>query len=165
MIWLIGYIGTILAANAALEVFGIVPLGLGISAPAGVFLAGIAFTMRDLVHESLGRRWVVGAILAGAVLSWAISPQFAAASGIAFLLSELCDFAVYAPLRRRHWLGAVALSNTVGLLVDSALFLTLAFGSLAFIEGQILGKLLMTVLALPLLYLLRRRVVQAAVLA
>lgn len=163
MIWLAAYIGTILAANWALSAFGIVPIGLGLSAPAGVFFAGLAFTFRDLVHDSLGRRWVLGAIVAGAALSWAISPQFAAASGLAFLLSELADFAVYAPLRARHWLGAVALSNSVGLLVDSVLFLWLAFGSLAFIEGQVLGKLLTTIAALPLLWLLRRRALRAAV--
>jgi uncharacterized PurR-regulated membrane protein YhhQ (DUF165 family) len=51
----------------------------------------------------------------------------------------------------------VVASNVVGAVVDSALFLWLAFGSLAFIEGQIIGKVAMTVVALPLVILLRPR--------
>lgn len=155
MIWSIAYIATIVGANWSLERFGVVPVGFGLLAPAGVFFAGLAFTFRDLVHERLGVTGAVAAMLVGAFLSWFISPAFALASGAAFLFSELCDLAVYAPLRRRHWLGAVAASNTAGLVVDSALFLWLAFGSLAFIEGQIVGKTYMTALAVAVLWSVR----------
>tara|TARA_Y100000310_G_C20620388_1_gene782963 strand:- start:915 stop:1094 length:180 start_codon:yes stop_codon:yes gene_type:complete len=47
-------------------------------------------------------------------------------------------------------------SNGVGMVADSALFLWLAFGSLAFIEGQVIGKLYMTALAVALLWIARR---------
>jgi queuosine precursor transporter len=151
---LVGYIGTIFAANWALQVFGVVPV-LGLLVPAGTFAAGLAFTFRDLTQETLGRWWTVGAIVMGAALSALVSPQFALASGGAFLVSEGLDFAVYTPLRERHWLGAVTLSNTVGLVVDSVLFLTLAFGSLAFLPGQLVGKALMTLLAVAVLWSLR----------
>jgi uncharacterized PurR-regulated membrane protein YhhQ (DUF165 family) len=153
---LAAYIATIFGANWAIEHYGIVSVGFGLSAPAGVYFAGLAFTFRDLVHEWLGRRWAVAAILAGACLSWFVSPTFAAASGIAFLLSELADFSVYSRIRERSWLSAVALSNTVGLVVDSVLFLWLAFGSLAFIEGQIVAKAYMTILAVAVLWYVRR---------
>lgn len=146
-----GFIGTIWAANWLIETYGIVPIGFGLAAPAGVFAAGAAFTFRDIVQRAVGRKATVVAVLVGAGLSYAISPAFAVASGVAFLVSELCDFAVYTPLERKTWLGAVTLSNTVGLVVDSALFLYLAFGSLAFIEGQIVGKLATTSLAVVLL--------------
>lgn len=162
MLSLIGYIAVIVLANWAIETFGLVPVGFGLAAPAGVYFAGLAFTLRDLVQEQLGRLWTVAAILAGAAVSWVISPQFAFASGIAFLISELADFAVYTPLRRRNWLLAVALSNTVGLVADSALFLSLAFGSLEFIAGQIVGKLWMTALAVGLLWAVRRRLAPGA---
>jgi uncharacterized PurR-regulated membrane protein YhhQ (DUF165 family) len=162
MIPLIGYIAVIVLANWAIVTFGLVPVGFGLVAPAGVYFAGLAFTLRDLVQEQLGRLWTVLAIVAGAAISAVISPQFALASGVAFLLSELADFAVYTPLRRRNWLGAVALSNTVGLVADSILFLGLAFGSLEFLAGQIVGKLWMTVLAVALLWAWRRRLAPAS---
>lgn len=146
------YVGTVIAANWAITNIGFVPVGFGLLAPAGVYFAGLAFTLRDLTHESLGRKWVLVAILVGAALSAFISPTFALASGAAFLVSELADFAVYTPLREKNWLGAVALSNTVGLLFDSVLFLWLAFGSLEFIAGQVVGKTWMTGLAVLLLW-------------
>lgn len=154
---LVGYIATIILANWAIQAFGVVPVGFGLLAPAGVYFAGLAFTLRDLVQEELGRLWTVTAIVIGAAVSALISPQFAVASGVAFLLSELADFAVYTPLRRRNWLAAVALSNTVGLVADSVLFLSLAFGSLEFLAGQVVGKAWMTVLAVGLLWTVRRR--------
>ena len=48
-------------------------------------------------------------------------------------------------------------SMVVGLVVDSLVFLHLAFGSLDFLAGQIIGKAWMVLLALPLMHLLRRR--------
>jgi len=153
---LLGYVFVIVAANWAIQTFGIVPIGFGLYAPAGVYFAGLAFTLRDLVQETQGRGWTLAAIVVGAGVSALISPAFAVASGIAFLLSELADFAVYTPLRRRHWLGAVALSNTVGLVIDSMLFLWLAFGSLDFLTGQIVGKAYMTVIAVAMLWMWRQ---------
>jgi hypothetical protein len=154
---LAGYAGTILAANWALATFGFVPVGFGLLAPAGVYFAGLAFTLRDGVQHLLGKGWTVAAILLGAALSAFVSPQFAVASAVAFLFSELADFAVYTPLARRHWLGAVTASNIVGFIADSVLFLLLAFGSLDFLAGQLIGKAWMTALAVAILYTFRRR--------
>jgi queuosine precursor transporter len=152
VIYLGFYMSTIFAANWAIATFGAVPVGFGLLAPAGVYFAGLAFTLRDLTQESLGRRWTLVAIFAGAALSAAFGGRLALASGVAFCLSELADFAVYTPLRERRWLPAVGLSNAVGLVVDSALFLWLAFGSLDFLAGQIVGKTWMTVLAIAVLW-------------
>jgi uncharacterized PurR-regulated membrane protein YhhQ (DUF165 family) len=152
------YAGTVLGANWAVSRYGAVPVGLGLVAPAGVYFAGLAFTLRDLLHDVAGRWVVLVAIAAGAGLSLAVThPQrIAVASAAAFAASELADLAVYEPLRRRKWLLAVAASNVVGLVVDSALFLTLAFGSLAFLPGQAVGKAWITVLAVALLAAGRR---------
>ena len=157
MIFLIGYIATIFAANWAIATFGAVPVGFGLMAPAGVYFAGLAFTLRDLTQDRLGRTWTVVAILAGAALSALVSPQFALASGAAFLFSETADFLVYTPLREHRWLGAVVASNLVGLTIDSLLFLWLAFGTLDFLLGQVVGKAWMTVLAVAVLWLWRRQ--------
>ncbi len=79
------------------------------------------------------------------------------ASSAAFLFSEFADFAVYTPLARRRLVLAVFASGLAGLVVDSLVFLWLAFGSLEFLEGQIVGKLWMVLLAMPLIAYLRRR--------
>lgn len=150
------YVGTIFAANWAIERFGPVPVGFGLLAPAGVYFAGFAFTARDIVQAQLGRWFVVGAILLGAALSAFVSPAFAVASGTAFLVSEFADFAVYTPLRERNWALAVGLSNTVGLVIDSALFLWLAFRSFDFLPGQVVGKGWVTLAGFLLLLPLRR---------
>jgi queuosine precursor transporter len=152
------FIATIFAANWLIENVGIVSVGFGLMAPAGVFMVGIAFTCRDLLQRTLGVRWTVAAVLIGAALSAFVSPAFAFASGVAFLVSELADLTVYTPLERKSWLGAVGLSNTVGLLVDSWLFLTLAFGSLEFFWGQVVGKAWMTLAAVVVLWMAQRAV-------
>jgi uncharacterized PurR-regulated membrane protein YhhQ (DUF165 family) len=154
-LWLAVFIGTVFGANWAITEFGIIPVGFGLAAPAGVFFAGLAFTCRDLLHDTLGRRAVVAAIVAGASLSWWVEPTFAVASGTAFLASETLDYAVYSPLRARGWLRAVTASNVVGIVADSALFLWLAFGSLDFIEGQVVAKGYMTVGAVAILWAVR----------
>jgi uncharacterized PurR-regulated membrane protein YhhQ (DUF165 family) len=136
----LGYIATIFAANWLIQHVGIVHVGFGLMAPAGVFAAGVALTLRDIVQVTLGRVAVVVAILIGAGSPTSSAPRSRRSRGYAFLLSEFADFAVYTPLERKTWLGAVALSNTVGLVVDSVLFLWIAFGSLAFLSGQIVGK-------------------------
>ena len=153
----VGFVVTVVAANWTLARFGIVPIGFGMSAPSGVYFAGLAFTFRDLLHERGGRLWVFSAIITGATLSGMLEDvqQLALASGIAFLVSELADWAIYSPLRRKGWVIAVASSNIGGLIVDSVLFLWIAFGSLEFIEGQILGKIYMTIGAIAAIWIVR----------
>lgn len=157
MIWFAAYVASIVAANATLAYVGLIPVGFGLMAPAGVLWAGLSLTLRDLLQDSLGRYWAFAAIFVGAALSWLVAPSFALASGMAFLLSELADFWVYTPIRERHWLTAVAASNTVGLLVDSCLFLWMAFGSLEFLAGQVWAKLVVTVVTVAVLWLWKRR--------
>ena len=48
-------------------------------------------------------------------------------------------------------------SGVVGLIVDSIIFLWLAFGSLDFLMGQVVGKGWMVLLSIPLVHYLRRR--------
>src|SRR5215213_2361775 len=159
MVWVVLYVATIFAANWAIAAFGVVPVGFGLMAPAGVYFAGLAFTFRDLTQEKLGRRAVVVSILLGAALSALVSPQFALASGAAFLFSELADFGVYTPLRKRFWLWAIIASNRVGAVVDSVSVLALACGSLECLVGQVVGKMWVTLLTVPFLLAFRRRLI------
>lgn len=166
LVALVGFAATIPAANWLIGNVGwqfdphgphLIPVGFGLMAPSGVLMVGLALVLRDAVHEMLGWRWAVAAIVAGAALSGLFAPgPLVVASGVAFLLSEAADLAVYAPLRReRLWLAVLA-SGAVGAAVDSAVFLWLAFGSLQFIEGQIVGKLIMSGLAAAALMYHRR---------
>jgi hypothetical protein len=155
---LAAYIATIPAANLAVTHIGLVPAGLGYTAPAGVYLVGLALVLRDLAREAAGRVAVVVAIAFGAALSWWLAdPALAVASAAAFAIAETMDFAVYEPLRQRGLLIAMAASNTVGLLADSLIFLWLAFGSLAYLPGQLLGKAWMTLAAVAVIAVIRRR--------
>jgi hypothetical protein len=158
--WMIGHIGTVCAPDGPclLPVFPWSPQGGPMMAPSGVSMIGIALVLRDLVQRRLGRLPALMAIVAGAVLSGALAPpQLVLASTAAFFLSELADFAVFTPLQKRGLVLAVLASAVVGLIADSILFLYLAFGSLEFLEGQVLGKVWMVLLALPFVHWIRKR--------
>lgn len=151
------FIAVVWLANWAIDEWGFVSVGFGLMAPAGVYFAGAAFTLRDIVHQTLGRSWVLLGIVVGAALSAGISDtgRIALASGVAFFVSELFDLAVYEPLRERGFARAVLASNAVGLVIDSVLFLSIAFGSLAFLEGQIVGKAWVTLATVAAIVVIR----------
>lgn len=144
------FVATVLAANWLVRHVGIVGVGFGLMAPAGVYAVGVAFTLRDVVHRALGARYALAGIVAGCALSLVVSADLAAASALAFVASELVDLAVFEGLGGRS-VTAVALSNVAGLITDSVVFLAVAFGSLEFLAGQVVGKAWMTVAAVPLI--------------
>jgi uncharacterized PurR-regulated membrane protein YhhQ (DUF165 family) len=152
--WLIGNAGTVCVPQGPC----LVPVAPGLMAPSGVMMAGVALVLRDLVQRRLGVGVASLAILAGAGLSAFLAPPaLVVASATAFLISEFVDLAVYTPLARRGLVAAVVASGVVGLVVDSIVFLWLAFGSLDFLAGQIVGKAWMVLLSIPFVAWLRRR--------
>ena len=152
--WMIGHVGTVCVPNGP----GLIPVAPAIMAPSGVLMIGAALVLRDLVQRRLGVEFGIGAIIVGAAISAALAPAaLVIASAAAFLLSEFADFAVYTPLARRRLVLAVVASSLAGLVVDSIVFLYLAFGSLEFLIGQIIGKAWMVLLAVPFVAYLRRR--------
>lgn len=152
--WLIGNVGTSCVPGGPC----LIPVAPGISAPSGVLMVGLALVLRDLVQRRLGRAWALVAIGLGAALSAVLAPPaLVVASAAAFLLSEIADFGVYTPLQRRGLVLAVAASSAVGLVIDSVVFLLLAFGSLEFLLAQVIGKAWMVMLALPVIAWLRQR--------
>jgi queuosine precursor transporter len=153
--WLIQHVGTV-CPPAEPCLIPVAPGGL--MAPSGVLMVGLALVLRDLVQRRLGVAYGLGAIAIGTVISAALAPpSLVLASSVAFLFSEIVDFAVFTPLQRRGLVMAVLASSLIGLLVDSVLFLGLAFGSLNFLAGQIIGKALMVLATLPAIHWLRRR--------
>jgi queuosine precursor transporter len=152
--WMIGHVGTVCVPQGPC----LLPVAPGLMAPSGVAMIGVALVLRDLVQRRLGVGVAVGAVVAGAAISALLAPpSLVLASAVAFLLSEFSDLAVYTPLARRRLIAAVVASSMVGLVVDSIVFLWLAFGSLDFLLGQIVGKAWMVLLSLPFVHWLRRR--------
>lgn len=163
--------GAILAANWVTTDYGFIPVGLGFSATAGTIFAGLSLASRDLIQDVFGRKAVLLVIVAGTLISWAVSePAIALASVSAYALAELLDFAVYTPLRARsrlgdrRWAVAVLASNVVGALVDTVVFLGVAFGVGAIgpaLPGQMVGKAWATlaylVIGAGVAWLIRRR--------
>lgn len=152
--WLIGHAGTVCVPNGPC----LIPVGFGLTAPSGVLMVGLALVLRDLVQRRLGLGWAMAAVLVGAALSALLAPPaLVLASAAAFLLSEAADLAIYTPLQRRGLVLAVAASSAAGLVVDSVVFLWLAFGSLDYLAGQVVGKAWMVAAALPVVGWIRRR--------
>lgn len=145
------FIASVVLANVLTTNYGFVPVGFGLTATAGTYVAGATLALRDAVQDTLGRWVVLGAIVAGGILSFLMAAPFIAlASVVAFLVSEFADFLVYTPIRRRarfgdrKWMVAVFLSSVVGAIVDTVLFIGIAFGPAAILPampGQLTGKL------------------------
>jgi queuosine precursor transporter len=136
----------------------LIPVAPGLSAPSGVLMVGLALTLRDLVQRRLGVKVSALAVLVGAAMSAIFSPPaLVLASAAAFLLSEFADLGVYTPLQRRGLGLAATASSIVGIVVDSIVFLWIAFGDLAFLAGQVIGKGWMVLACIPFLYWLRQR--------
>ena len=152
--WLIGNVGTVCVPNGPC----LIPVFPGLMAPSGVLMIGLALVLRDMVQEQLGWRWSIGAIVGGALLSGIVAPaSLVLASAVAFLISESADMAVYTPLQNRKLWLAVLASGIVGAFVDSGIFLYLAFGSIDHITGNVVGKILMSLLAVPVILIMKRR--------
>lgn len=155
------YAATVIGANLLTQHYGLRPLPLGLLVPAGTWAAGLALIVRDLLQQAGGRWWVVAGIALGTAVSFATTaPALALASGVAFALSELADFAVYTRLRKHSVLAAVLVSGLVGAPIDTWLFLTLSPLGFSWpaLAGQVLVKVvLLSPVALGATYLIRRR--------
>jgi uncharacterized integral membrane protein (TIGR00697 family) len=90
------------------------------------------------------------------------TPRIVAASLVAYLASALVDTEIFAWWRARvggpRWARVLA-SNAVSTLVDSVLFVGIAFAGVLpvapLIHGQYLVKMAVTLVSLPLIYALR----------
>lgn len=161
------YVGTVVLANVLVERVGVIDVGFGRQAPAAVLAVGLTLVVRDVLHEATPARHrpavLLAAIAAGTALSAILAgPRLVAASACAFLLAELVDLGVYAPLRRRGFAVAALVSSAAGLVVDSLLFLELApqlipgLDNRALLAGQLIGKAEAVVAAVLLLEAARR---------
>ena len=79
------------------------------------------------------------------------------ASAAAFITAEMFDLAVYTPLRKHGKSLAVLASGLVGALVDSMIFVYVAFGSLDFSLGTTVGKIYASVVVATALYIYSKK--------
>jgi uncharacterized PurR-regulated membrane protein YhhQ (DUF165 family) len=182
------YVGVVCSAQIGANKIVELP-GTDLAAPGGTYLIGVSLALVELAHLTAPTRrqgWVNAEMMilcgfgaSGILAAWiaivdAMEPAFPGqhfgdladtwrivlASLAAFAVSETVDNTLGAWMRGRFPDAVRVLgTNVVSAPLDSLIFLAAAFGSLSFIEGQIVAKLEATVLVgLPAVLLLRRYV-------
>ena len=117
------YVAAICIANIGFTYLPMIQIGNQMLAPMS-FLVGFIFVLRDFSQREIGHR-VLAAMAVGGLLSYFMADPFVAyASVVAFIISELVDWAVYTftkrPLKQR-----ILFSSAVGTPIDSAVFMIL----------------------------------------
>lgn len=121
MIYFVAYILSILIVNILFSYVPLIPTPIGMLSPVAV-LVGTIFVVRDFAQRAVGH-WILGGVAIGAVLSYLMADPFVAtASVLAFVSSELADWALYTatkkPFYQRVWI-----SSLLSTPIDTAVFL------------------------------------------
>ncbi|SFJ87499.1 hypothetical protein SAMN04488518_10175 [Pseudovibrio ascidiaceicola] len=100
----------------------------------GAFTYPVAFLVTDLINRQFGPAAARKVVYAGFAVAVALSivlatPRIAIASGSAFLIAQLLDVTVFHRLRDGRWWKAPVVSSTLGTMLDTALFFSLAFAA------------------------------------
>jgi uncharacterized PurR-regulated membrane protein YhhQ (DUF165 family) len=179
------YVGVVLSAQIGANKIIELPFS-NLAAPGGTYLIGLALALIEVAHHTAPTRrdgWrnaqvmIAMGFAASAILAiWiavvdampaAVPSGFGFLAGTwrivlaslaAFIVSESIDNGLGAWMRGRFPDTVRVIStNLVSVPLDSLVFLSIAFGSLAFIDGQIVAKLAATViLGIPLVWILTR---------
>ena len=105
----------------------------------GAFTYPFAFLVTEIMNRVYGpaaaRRVVLAGFVVG-VLSSVVAAgldkttlRIAVGSGAAFLVAQLVDIVVFNLLRKRRWWVAPLMSSSVGSILDTAIFFTIAFAA------------------------------------
>lgn len=145
--WMVGHVGWDCSATSPCIV-PVWPLPL-MYAPSGSVIMGVALVLRNLLQQRASRRWILACIAVGALISAMVAPPaLTLASVAAFSASETGDWLVYSRLRRSGLTIAILAAGVVGSIIDSGLFVTIAFGlSFWLIAGQFIAKVWSTLFA------------------
>jgi uncharacterized integral membrane protein (TIGR00697 family) len=116
----------------------------------GAFTYPVAFLVTDIMNRVYGagpaRRVVLAGFVVGVICSLIgtqimgefgplVTLRIAIGSGLAFLIAQLTDVAIFSALRSGTWWRAPLASTLVGASLDTAVFFTIAFsGALTWIE-------------------------------
>ncbi|SEQ17897.1 queuosine precursor transporter [Thalassovita taeanensis] len=116
----------------------------------GAFTYPLAFLVTDVMNRVYGagpaRKVVIAGFIVGVICSLIgtqimgefgplVTLRIAIGSGLAFLVAQLSDVAIFDRLRAGKWWRAPLASTLVGSSLDTAIFFTVAFsGALTFLE-------------------------------
>jgi len=131
--------GVIVLTSNYLVQFPVNYYGLSEILTYGAFSYPIAFLITDLANRSYGkifaRKIVYLGFLIGIIFTLFFSTNFAdlisiriaIGSGSAFLVAQLLDVQIFDKLRKNSWYVAPVISSSVGSVVDTFLFFSIAF--------------------------------------
>jgi uncharacterized PurR-regulated membrane protein YhhQ (DUF165 family) len=151
------YVTLIVLANIFASLW-MIPLPFGLAVPAGVFFIAPLFTLRDRIQIEFGVGRVYTLIFITALVSWfsgyltglALLERISIASVVAFVVSETLDTVVFSAFKR-SFVQRVLISNVISTLVDSTLFIGIAFGwQPQIIIGQWIVKMLISAAVIPM---------------
>ncbi|MBH89947.1 MAG: hypothetical protein CMF71_06970 [Magnetovibrio sp.] len=153
------YVVLIVAVNYAFTVVPLVKLPDGTMWPPVALLVGFIFVARDFAQREVGHKVLLAMLVGVAISYFMASPFVATASAVAFLISELADWAVYTytkrPLSQR-----ILFSSLLGAPIDSAVFLGILslltpVGIFAMSASKIIGALIVW-------WMIRKREIQSS---
>ena len=124
-------VAVILISNILVQ-YPVMFLGLENLLTWAAFTYPVAFFITDITNRTYGevaaRRIVYWGFLTAVILSFYFAtPRIAIASGSAFLVSQLIDIQIFTKLSKFQWWKAPLASSTLGSIIDTILFFTIAF--------------------------------------
>ncbi len=131
--------GIVVVISNYLVQFPIKYFGLGEILTYGAFSYPITFFITDLANRAYGkivaRKIVYIGFIIGVLLTFAVSTNFsdiisiriAIGSGLAFFIAQNLDIKIFDSLRKKTWFIAPLTSSTLGSILDTFLFFSIAF--------------------------------------
>ena len=110
------------------------PLGLDDLLTWGAFTYPVAFFITDITNRRYGPQKAriivfIGFIVAVFLSIMFATPRIAIASGTAFLISQLIDVTIFSKLRDAKWWKAPLVSSSVGSIIDTIIFFSIAISA------------------------------------
>ncbi len=134
--------GVVVLSSNYLVQFPINHYGLNEILTYGAFSYPVAFLITDLANRSYGKYIARKIVYIGFILGITftlffstnftdlISIRIAFASGTAFLVAQLLDVQIFEKLRNNKWYVAPLISSSIGSVVDTFLFFSIAFAGM-----------------------------------
>ena len=131
--------GVVVLSSNFLVQFPVNYYGLSEILTYGAFSYPVAFLITDLANRTYGkiiaRKIVYLGFLIGIIFTLFFSTNFAdlisiriaIGSGSAFLVAQLLDVQIFDKLRKNSWYVAPLISSSIGSIVDTFLFFSIAF--------------------------------------